>query len=402
MPPLQDDEYYTIADHAIILQVLLSSMVGADLTFLIPLIFFNRSLQVLISDGRGMTDEVEQEASSDSDDETVPELTIEERQDALKKARWNVFMYLGIAALLFAFALYPFMSMSMQVDEGIGSTEKSVTVWGLPIAGEDFTDIPVDVEIVVQSIPTDVGSIEVFMIENPKGCDAIDGSIADTRTLLQNEEAEHPNKYHIIEDPVESQTYEVEMSVDPGIYCMQIVVNSETGGGSFSGINVEASVDIYPTQMPLAIFAVLCLLMSGFAFIGAQKHGKYVKNLVEPKADPTVEEAVLAQTSATRISAGPSGPPTGPSGPPSAGPTGPPVAGPTSPPPQQTPEPVPEEAPVSESEPEAVPETAPPADDVYEDQGDGWYFRKFPDGTYDQQVYVIEEGAYVPYVDPNA
>ena len=377
-------------------------MVGADLTFLIPLIFFNRSLQVLISDGRGMTDEVEQEASSDSDDETVPELTIEERQDALKKARWNVFMYLGIAALLFAFALYPFMSMSMQVDEGIGSTEKSVTVWGLPIAGEDFTDIPVDVEIVVQSIPTDVGSIEVFMIENPKGCDAIDGSIADTRTLLQNEEAEHPNKYHIIEDPVESQTYEVEMSVDPGIYCMQIVVNSETGGGSFSGINVEASVDIYPTQMPLAIFAVLCLLMSGFAFIGAQKHGKYVKNLVEPKADPTVEEAVLAQTSATRISAGPSGPPTGPSGPPSAGPTGPPVAGPTSPPPQQTPEPVPEEAPVSESEPEAVPETAPPADDVYEDQGDGWYFRKFPDGTYDQQVYVIEEGAYVPYVDPNA
>ncbi len=377
-------------------------MVGADLTFLIPLIFFNRSLQVLISDGRGMTDEVEQEASSDSDDETVPELTIEERQDALKKARWNVFMYLGIAALLFAFALYPFMSMSMQVDEGIGSTEKSVTVWGLPIAGEDFTDIPVDVEIVVQSIPTDVGSIEVFMIENPKGCDAIDGSIADTRTLLQNEEAEHPNKYHIIEDPVESQTYEVEMSVDPGIYCMQIVVNSETGGGSFSGINVEASVDIYPTQMPLAIFAVLCLLMSGFAFIGAQKHGKYVKNLVEPKADPTVEEAVLAQTSATRISAGPSGPPTGPSGPPSAGPTGPPVAGPTSPPPQQTPEPVPEEAPVSESEPEAVPETAPPADDVYEDQGDGWYFRKFPDGTYDQQVYVIEEGAYVPYVDPDA
>ena len=67
-----------------------------------------------------MTDEVEQEASSGSDDESVPELTIEERQEALKKARWNVFMYLGIAALLFAFALYPFMSTSMQVDEGFG------------------------------------------------------------------------------------------------------------------------------------------------------------------------------------------------------------------------------------------------------------------------------------------
>ncbi len=354
-----------------------------------------------------MTDEVEQEASSDSDDETVPELTIEERQEALKKARWNVFMYLGIAALLFAFALYPFMSTSMEVDEGFGSADKSITVWGLPVAGEDFTDIPVDIELVVQSIPTDVASIEIFMIENPKGCEDTDGSNADTRTLLQNDKADHPNKYHIIEDPVESQTYEVEMSVDPGIYCMQVVVNAQTGSGDFSGINVEANVDIYPTQLPLAIFAVLCLVMSGFAFIGAQKHGKFVKNLVEPKAEPSVEETVLAQTSSARISAGPSGPPTGPSGPPTgpsgpptAGPTGPPVAGPTSPPPEQTPEPVAEPAP--ESAPEAAPEPAPPADDVYEDQGDGWFFRKFPDGTYDQQVYVIKDGLYVPYEDPNA
>ena len=356
-----------------------------------------------------MTDEVEQEASSDSDEESVPELTIEERKEALKKARWNVFMYLGVAALLFAFALYPFMSMSMDVDEGIGSTDKAITVWGLPIAGEDFTDIPVDVEIIVQSIPTDVSSIEIFMIENSKGCDATDGSIEDTRTLLQKDESEHPNQYHIIEDPVESQTYDVEMSVDPGIYCMQVVVNSEAGGGSFGGINVQANVDIYPTQLPLAIFAVMCLLMSGFAFIGAQKHGKFVKDLVEPKAEPSIEETVLAQTSESRIAAGPSGPPTGPSGPPTGpsgpptGPSGPPVAGPTSPPAQQDAEPVAE--PAAEPEPVAEveePVAAAPSEDVYEDQGDGWYFRKFPDGTYDQQVYVIEEGAYVPYVEPDA
>ena len=50
----------------------------------------------------------------------------------------------------------------------------------------------------------------------------------------------------------------------------------------------------------------------------------------------------------------------------------------------------------------AAPEAAPPAGDVYEDQGDGWFFRKFPDGTYDQQVYVIKDGVYVPYEDPNA
>ena len=359
-----------------------------------------------------MTDEVEQEASSDSDDETVPELTIEERQEALKKARWNVFMYLGIAALLFAFALYPFMSMSLEVEESMGYTNQDINLiyGGFPISGEDFTDIPVEIDVVVQSLPSDVESIEIFMIQNLEGCnDEDDGIISKTRSLLQNDKSGHPHKYHIIDDPVESQTYEVEMGVDAGTYCLEITVNLQSGGQDFSGINVEANVDMYPNQLPLAIFAVLCLLMSGFAFIGAQKHGKYVKDLVEPKAEPTVEETVLAQTSAARLSAGPSGPPsgpsgppTGPSGPPSAGPTGPPVAGPTSPPVEQTEEPAPEEAPVSESEPEAAPESTPPADDVYEDQGDGWYFRKFPDGTYDQQVYVIKDGVYVPYEDPNA
>ena len=359
-----------------------------------------------------MTDEVEQEASSDSDDETVPELTIEERQKALKKARWNVFMYLGIAALLFAFALYPFMSMSLEVEESMGYTNQDINLLygGFPISGEDFTDIPVEIEVVVQSLPSDVDSIEIFMIQNLEGCnDVDDGILSKTRTSLQNDKSGHPHKYHVIEDPVESQTYEVEMGVDAGTYCLEIAVNLQSGGQDFSGINVEANVDMYPNQLPLAIFAVLCLLMSGFAFIGAQKHGKYVKDLVEPKAEPTVEETVLAQTSAARLSAGPSGPPsgpsgppTGPSGPPSAGPTGPPVAGPTSPPVEHTEEPAPEEAPVSESEPEAAPESTPPADDVYEDQGDGWYFRKFPDGTYDQQVYVIKDGVYVPYEDPNA
>ena len=128
--------------------------------------------------------------------------------------------------------------------------------------------------------------------------------------------------------------------------------------------------------------------MSGFAFIGAQKHGKHVKSLVEPKERPSIEDSVLAQTSAERIAAGPSGtsnrtsgPPTGPSGPPAPGPsvlpgpTGPPAPGPTGPPSQ-------EEATV---EPTPEPIIEPVSEDIYEDQGDGWFFRKFPDGTYDQR-----------------
>ena len=381
------------------------------LTFLIPLIYYNRSIQVLSVDGRFMSDDVQEEPTTgESEEEEIVELTIEERQEALKRARWNVFLYLGLAALLFGFALYPFVATTMEVDEGIGSIDKSITVWGLPVAGEDFTDIPVEIEVIVQSLPTDVNSIEIFIIENSKGCESTDGSIFEARTMLQSGELEHPNQYHIIEDPVESETYSVEMSVDPGIYCVQIVVDNS--GGGFTGINVKAEVAFYPTQLPLAIFAVLCLLMSGFAFIGAQKHGKYVKNLVEPKKEPSIEDSVLAQTSAARIAAGPSGPPTGPSGPPSgptgppapgpsgppSGPTGPPAAGPSGPPIQEEPAIQQPQEPVSEP----VAEAAPVSEDVYEDQGDGWFFRKFPDGTYDQKVYVIKDGLYVPYEDPNA
>ena len=135
-----------------------------------------------------------------------------------------------------------------------------------------------------------------------------------------------------------------------------------------------------------------------FRFIGAQKHGKYVKSLIEPKAEPSIEDTVLHRHQQSRISAGPSGPPTDQqpvlqahlgqgSWPPAAGPTSPPEQAPAA-------EPAPE--------PEPAPEAAPPAEDVYEDQGDGWFFRKFPDGTYDQQVYVIKDGLYVPYEDPNA
>ena len=50
----------------------------------------------------------------------------------------------------------------------------------------------------------------------------------------------------------------------------------------------------------------------------------------------------------------------------------------------------------------AEPAAEPVAGDVYEDQGNGWYFRKFPDGTYDQKVYVIKDGFYVPHEEPSA
>jgi hypothetical protein len=335
-----------------------------------------------------MSEEITEETTVDSEEDEVPEITIEERQELLKRSRWNVFMYLGLAVVLFGFALYPFMSLSLHVDEGVGSVEETVTIWALPIPGEDITDIPVEIEIIVQAIPVDAQSIEVLMIENKvNGCSDTDGTITGVMGELRNGESEHPNNYHIIENPVESQSYEIDFKADPGMYCIRVVVDSP--GDDFAGVNVESQIDMYPTQFPLALIGAVSLLLSAFAFIGAQKHGKFVKSLIEPKEELSVEESILAQTASARITAGPSGPPVvGPTGPPTAGPSGPPQTGPSGPP-------------VAESDSTVKPE-AEAESEVYEDQGDGWFFRKLPDGAYDQSVYVIEDGQYVPYVDPDA
>ena len=77
-----------------------------------------------------MSEEIEEEAPADVfEEESEQELTLEERQHALKRARWNVFLYLGIAALLFAFALYPFLSTSFEADKNSGYAEQEITVW---------------------------------------------------------------------------------------------------------------------------------------------------------------------------------------------------------------------------------------------------------------------------------
>ena len=336
-----------------------------------------------IEETQEVEEEEEYEEIPELDDDEVVEMTLEERQEKLKKTRWNVFMYLGLAALFFGFALYPFMGFTMSVDEGIGSTEFPLQVWGLPVAGEDMTDIPVEIEVVVQSLPADVDTIQIFIVENPNMCDATDGSIEKSRNDLLRGESKHPNKIATINDPVESNSYILEFDIDPGLYCVQLVVNTDSQ--NFGGTNVQANVDMYPTQLPLAFIGLICLAFSGFAFIGAQKEGKYVKSLIEPKAMPTIEEQVLSETAQDRIKAGPAGPPTGPSGPP-AGPSGPPT-GPSGPPVSE-----PE---VITTQPQA--EVAVEGGDVYEPNGDGWFFRKLPDGSYDQTVYMLHEGQYVPY-----
>ncbi|MDB4657002.1 hypothetical protein OAE50_01915, partial [Candidatus Poseidoniaceae archaeon] len=72
-------------------------------------------------------------------------------QEALKKSRWNVFMFLGIALLMFAFALFP---MPMDADFEYGAAQKDIGfVWGPSLGGEDFMDVPYEVTVGVDRLP---------------------------------------------------------------------------------------------------------------------------------------------------------------------------------------------------------------------------------------------------------
>ena len=82
-------------------------------------------------------------AVDEDQDEAIQEMSLAEREESLKKSRWNVFLYLGVAALLFLFALFP-MPFSADYDGFSNSAEKDIgLVWGLPLDGEDMFDVPV-------------------------------------------------------------------------------------------------------------------------------------------------------------------------------------------------------------------------------------------------------------------
>ncbi|MBL6890360.1 MAG: hypothetical protein ISR25_07725 [Candidatus Poseidoniaceae archaeon] len=304
-------------------------------------------------------------------DEIMKDMTLEERQEALKRSRWNVFLYLGLAALMFGFALFPFPFTAEPVGN---SYEQDLGfVWGAPLDGEDFTDVPIEIEVTATKPPTNSDArIAVYLINS----DDCTGSEMLDLKLAARTDASHDNQFQISNKaPIEDQVLTFDFNVDGGGQCLfvEYVDKDDLGEPLFGSMEIDGSM--WPNQIWAGIFAILFLGLSGFAFLGAQKHGAGVKALTEPSKKST-EEEVLEQT------AGPTGPPpsTGPSGPPQAGPSGPPEAsGPAGPPEPHAPEAV----------------TGGP---TFEAADNGYFFRKMPDGSYDQTVYVqAEDGSYVPY-----
>jgi len=304
-------------------------------------------------------------------DEIMKDMTLEERQEALKRSRWNVFLYLGLAALMFGFALFPFPFTAEPVGN---SYEQDLGfVWGAPLDGEDFTDVPIEIEVTATNPPTNSDArIAVYLINS----DDCTGSEMLDLKLAARTDASHDNQFQISNKaPIEDEVLTFDFNVDGGGQCLfvEYVDKDDLGEPLFGSMEIDGSM--WPNQIWAGIFAILFLSLSGFAFVGAQKHGAGVKALTEPSKKST-EEEVLEQT------AGPTGPPPskGPSGPPQAGPSGPPEAsGPAGPPEPHTPEPV-------------------SAEPTFEPAENGYFFRKMPDGSYDQTVFVqAEDGSYVPY-----
>ena len=328
-------------------------------------------------------------AVDEDQDERLEEMSLEERKERLKKVRWNVFLYLGVAAILFGFALFP-MPFSADYDGFSKSAEKDIgLVWGVPVDGEDMFDVPMRSTVTATSAPTQSNiNISVYVIEQDDCTDfTLSEKMQDAKTG-----GSHSNQYQEAESRVLADgTYDFEFNIDPGQYCL-IAEYIDGNGDKITSDEQSLSVEgkLYPNQFIGGVLGLLCLGLSGFAFVGAQKHGAVLRKILEGENE-TTESRVLSEASQDRIAAGPSGAPpsSGPSGPPGAPPTGP--AGP--PEPAASPD-----APDTEATAEPAEEPSSADEGTYEAAENGYFFRKMPDGTYDQTVYVkTDDGTYVPH-----
>ena len=341
-----------------------------------------------------MTDEeavtASEKITTDADQEEIEEtLTLDQRKEELKKSRWNVFLWLGIAVLMFTFALFP-MPFSASYDDFTHSVEKDIGfVWGPSLPGDDLFDAPLHLEVLISSPPTHSEiRLDAYVIKQ-NNCQQNLGVFTEEAKLGTN----HAYQYQSIDTLIEDEEYTFKFSVDPGQYCVIIQYFNETSGevDKTSSNDMSVKGKMWPNQVIGGIFGIICLSLSAFAFIGAQKHGAHVKSILE-NGDESTEDKVLASLTGARVAAGPTG------APPSAGPTGgPPSAGPAGPPEAveahvaHTPvEPVEE---ITQTAPEPVSSEA-----IFEPAEGGYFFKKLPDGTYEQTVYVQNaDGSYTPH-----
>ena len=181
----------------------------------------------------------EDKNSIDSDaEEAGEELTLDQRQDELKKSRWNVFLWLGIAVLMFTFALFP-MPFSADYDDFTDSAEKDIgLVWGPSLSGDDLFDVPLHLDVTAVNPPKYSNtSINAYVIKM-NNCQQNLGIFTEEAKTGGN----HAYQYQSMGDLIEGEEYTFKFSVDPGQYCIIVQYFNETSGEVDSTFNNDMMV----------------------------------------------------------------------------------------------------------------------------------------------------------------
>ena len=238
----------------------------------------------------------------------------------------------------------------------------------MPIDGRDSTDI----RLVIEVVPMDGGDFSVHVIEAHCGTDEVTDEMLEFEAAVARNES-YSDNHILFEGSQPKGTYEFEFRVDPGGYCL--LVEYEDYGHDQGSLEVTASV--YGLREIGGGLGGLSLLWAIFAFIGAQRKGKILKERTSVRRGSTsFEDSVMHDTNQAAISAGPAGPP------PATAP------GPTA-------------APTQAASPYAAAPTAPAAPAAalnYIESGDGYHYVLKADNTFDPQPYIKNaDGTYTPF-----
>jgi len=309
-------------------------------------------------------------------DDMLEEMSLEARLEGLERARWNVFMFLGVTVIMFAFALFP-MSFSTEYQAsfaGAQATKDVGLVWGMPIPGNDVTDVPVRVTVDVESPPPTHIELVGYMV-NEKDC-----TNSEALSLGQEAAEADPTGDHAFATTgntvVGGETVELRFRVDPGQYCLIVKFRDvDQNNADESGTaQVDIKGKMWPNQAIAGLLGLTAIVFAALSFVGAQRHGHEVREMQQPK-EATIEQTVLAAS--------------GPSGPPAAGPSGPPRSGPSGPPGE------PSEGSGAPSTEDPAPAASEPAvlqqdedGTAWLDAGNGYVHKRMPDGSFDQTIWV--------------
>lgn len=360
----------------------------------------------------GADDIMDETSYSDEEEEVIDEQShtqeIEQSEDSLetlqtdlKRSKWRAFLFVGITIVLFGFTIFP-MSTNVPYDPLWGAAQKDIGfVWGPSASGEDLMDVPFELEVEVVRAPSISSNVtlEAYVL---KLDDCQDLEVSEFQQKAKDG-GSHDYQYLSKKDPLEGERYTFKFNLDMGQYCVKVQYVNDQGTVQNQNTDLSVKGKLWPNQVIAGVPGFIFFGLSIYAVLGLLSNRSKVNQILEQER--------LEEVAAQRISQGPAGPPksaAGPSGPPKSavGPSGPPKPQKRSGPPKSSISTSTDQSkrsgpPPSNSEEniESVQEENTQTDDsTYEPAGNGYFYRKMADGSYEQIIYIqAEDGTFTPY-----